>query len=116
MIRRPPRSTLFPYTALFRSARPVMVIAVLHAGLGMVDGFLRLVPDAAVGHIGMRRNEDTLQAEGYYESLPAGVSLSMVFVVDPMLATGGGARTGLARACAAVARELACLAPVAPPE
>src|SRR5947209_1881916 len=51
---------------------PVMVIAVLRAGLGMVDGFLRLVPDAAIGHLGMRRNEQTLQPEDYYESLPAG--------------------------------------------
>jgi uracil phosphoribosyltransferase len=53
---------------------PVIVIAVLRAGLGMVDGFLRFVPDAAIGHLGMRRNEETLQPEDYYENLPAGLA------------------------------------------
>src|SRR4051794_20306777 len=73
-------------------AQPITVLAVLRAGLGMVDGFLRLVPDAAIGHLGMRRNEETLQPEAYYESLPAGIPGSVVFVVDPMLATGGSSR------------------------
>src|ERR1700759_1906912 len=75
----------------------VMVIAVLRAGLGMVDGFLRFVPNASVGHLGMRRNEETLQPEDYYESLPEGVADSTVFVVDPMLATGGSAKAALDR-------------------
>src|SRR3954453_14335788 len=65
----------------------VMVIAVLRAGLGMVDGFLRFVPDTSVGHLGMRRNEATLQPEDYYESLPEGIEAWTVFVVDPLLAT-----------------------------
>ena len=77
--------------------RPIMVVAVLRAGLGMVEGFLRLVPDAAVGHLGMRRNEETLRPDGYYESLPEGVGDSVVFVVDPMLATGGAASAALTR-------------------
>jgi uracil phosphoribosyltransferase len=77
--------------------RPIMVVAVLRAGLGMVEGFLRLVPDAAVGHLGMRRNEQTLRPDGYYESLPEGVADSVVFVVDPMLATGGSAVSALDR-------------------
>jgi uracil phosphoribosyltransferase len=72
-------------------SKPIMVVAVLRAGLGMVEGFLRLVPDAAVGHLGMRRDERTLRPDGYYESLPEGVADSVVFVVDPMLATGGSA-------------------------
>ena len=96
--------------------RPVMVVAVLRAGLGMVDGFLRLVPDAAVGHIGMRRNEETLQPEGYYESLPAGVAASTVFVVDPMLATGGSAIAALTRLREAGARDLRLVCLVAAPE
>ena len=53
-----------------RPAKPIAVVAILRAGLGMVDGFLRLVPEAAIGHLGMRRNEETLQPEAYYESLP----------------------------------------------
>ena len=95
---------------------PVMVIAVLRAGLGMVDGFLRLVPDAAVGHLGMRRNERTLQPEDYYESLPEGIERSTVFVVDPMLATGGSSSAALTRLRQAGARDLRLVCLVAAPE
>ena len=97
-------------------ARPVMVVAILRAGLGMVDAFLRLVPDASVAHIGMRRNEETLQPEGYYESLPTGVAESTVFVVDPMLATGGSAIAALRRLREAGARDLRLVCLVAAPE
>lgn len=97
-------------------ARPVMVVAILRAGLGMVDGFLRLVPDASVAHIGMRRNEETLQPEGYYESLPTGIAESTVFVVDPMLATGGSAIAALGRLRKAGAQDLRLVCLVAAPE
>lgn len=97
-------------------ARPVMVVAVLRAGLGMVDGFLRLVPGAAVGHLGMRRDEETLQPEDYYESLPAGVAAATVFVVDPMLATGGSALAALTRMRDAGASDLRLVCLVAAPE
>ena len=97
-------------------ARPVMVVAILRAGLGMVDGFLRLVPDASVAHIGMRRNERTLMPEGYYESLPCGVEASTVFVVDPMLATGGSAIAVLKRLREAGAKDLRLVCLVAAPE
>jgi uracil phosphoribosyltransferase len=97
-------------------ARPVMVVAVLRAGLGMVDGFLRLVPDASVAHLGMRRNEKTLQPEDYYESLPLGVADSVVFVVDPMLATGGSATAALTRMREHGATDLRLVALVAAPE
>ncbi|HMJ35136.1 MAG TPA: uracil phosphoribosyltransferase [Baekduia sp.] len=95
---------------------PVMVIAVLRAGLGMVDGFLRFVPDAAIGHLGMRRNEQTLQPEDYYESLPEGVERSTVFVVDPMLATGGSATAALHRMRRAGATDLRLVCLVCAPE
>jgi uracil phosphoribosyltransferase len=97
-------------------ARPIMVVAVLRAGLGMVEGFLRLVPDAAVGHLGMRRNEQTLRPDGYYESLPEGVAQSVVFVVDPMLATGGSASAALTRLREVGATDLHLVAIVAAPE
>jgi uracil phosphoribosyltransferase len=96
--------------------RPIMVVAVLRAGLGMVEGFLRLVPDAAVGHLGMRRNEQTLRPDGYYESLPEGVADSVVFVVDPMLATGGSASAALTRLREVGARDLRLVALLAAPE
>jgi uracil phosphoribosyltransferase len=97
-------------------ARTVMVIAILRAGLGMVDGFLRLVPDAAIGHLGMRRDEDTLQPVAYYESLPAGLAESTVFVVDPMLATGGSAVAALRRLREAGVQDLRLVCLVAAPE
>jgi uracil phosphoribosyltransferase len=95
---------------------PVTVIAILRAGLGMVDGFLRLVPEAAVGHLGMRRNEQTLQPEDYYESIPVGLSRSTVFVVDPMLATGGSAVAALRRLREAGATDMHLVCLVAAPE
>jgi uracil phosphoribosyltransferase len=97
-------------------ARPIMVVAVLRAGLGMVEGFLRLIPDAAVGHLGMRRNEQTLRPDGYYESLPEGVADSVVFVVDPMLATGGSASAALTRLRDVGATDLRLVALLAAPE
>ena len=97
-------------------ANPVSIVAILRAGLGMVDGFLRLVPDAAVGHLGMRRNERTLVPEHYYESLPEAISRSTVFVVDPMLATGGSAVAALRRLRRAGADDLRLVCVVAAPE
>jgi len=96
--------------------RQIMVVAVLRAGLGMVEGFLRLVPDAAVGHLGMRRDEQTLRPDGYYESLPEGVAESVVFVVDPMLATGGSACAALTRLREVGATDLHLVALLAAPE
>ena len=70
------------------SPRP-LVVPILRAGLGMLDGLLRLMPTAEVGFLGMVRDEDTLEASTYAERLPADLSGRQCFVVDPMLATGG---------------------------
>ena len=78
------------------------MIAILRAGLGMIDGALRLIPEARVGHLGMYRNEESLQPVGYYESVPPHAEDAEVIVVDPMLATGGSA---VARAGARQARR-----------
>ena len=67
----------------------VALVPILRAGLGMVDGILDLIPTAKVGHIGVYRNEETLEPVYYYAKMPANVAESQVFVVDPMLATGG---------------------------
>ena len=99
-----------------RPAKPIAVVAILRAGLGMVDGFLRLVPEAAIGHLGMRRNEETLQPEAYYESLPDVIEAATVFVVDPMLATGGSALAALTRLREAGATDLHLVCLVAAPE
>src|SRR3954466_2393713 len=69
----------------------VAIVPVLRAGLGMVDGFLRLLPGARVGHLGVYRDEQEHRPVDYYSRLPDGLAGSHVFVVDPMLATGGSA-------------------------
>lgn len=72
-------------------AEDVMVVPIMRAGLGMVDGFVRYVPEARVGHLGMQRDEDTYRPVDYYSNIPDGIEEAHVFVVDPMLATGGSA-------------------------
>jgi uracil phosphoribosyltransferase len=66
-----------------------LVVPILRAGLGMLDGMIRLVPSAEVGFLGMVRNEETLQPDIYAERLPDDLSNRQCFVLDPMLATGG---------------------------
>src|SRR3954451_3700265 len=66
-----------------------LVVPILRAGLGMLEGMMRLVPTAEVGFLGMVRNEETLEASTYAESLPADLSARQCYVLDPMLATGG---------------------------
>lgn len=68
-----------------------VIVPILRAGIGMVDGMLDVMPEARVGHIGMERDEQTHQAKEYYCKLPDGVEETSVIVVDPMLATGGSA-------------------------
>ncbi len=66
-----------------------LVVPILRAGLGMLDGMMRLLPTAEVGFLGMVRNEDTLEASTYAERLPGDLSGRQCYVLDPMLATGG---------------------------
>ncbi len=72
-------------------AQPVAVVPVLRAGLGMADGVLDVIPEAEVWHIGLRRDEQTLEPEEYYTRLPTRARGGVALVVDPMLATGGSA-------------------------
>ncbi len=69
----------------------IAIVPILRAGLGMVNGVHVLFPTAKVGHIGMYRDEETLQPHEYYCKLPEGIEKKLVLVVDPMLATGGSA-------------------------
>ncbi len=69
----------------------IAIVPILRAGLGMVDGILSLFPAAKVGHIGLYRDEETLEPQEYYCKLPAQIEEKVVMVVDPMLATGGSA-------------------------
>lgn len=71
--------------------KKLAVVPILRAGLGMVDGILSLVPTAKVGHVGMYRDEETLQPKEYYCKLPEDIDQRLVLIADPMLATGGSA-------------------------
>ena len=74
----------------------VVIVPILRAGLGMVNGVHKVFPTARVGHIGMYRDEETLQPQEYYCKLPEGIENKTVYVVDPMLATGGSACDAIA--------------------
>ncbi|MHA3828635.1 uracil phosphoribosyltransferase [Mycoplasma sp. Z1473D] len=77
--------------------KEIVIIPILRAGLGMVDGIINLVPQARVGHIGMYRNEDTLQVTEYFFKIPNVSKDSKLIVVDPMLATGTSASDALSK-------------------
>lgn len=77
------------------SGRMLGLIPILRAGLGMVDGILKLLPAAKVGHVGLYRDPDTLQPVEYYVKLPTDVQERELIVIDPMLATGGSANAAI---------------------
>mgnify|MGYP000865741370 CR=1 FL=1 len=77
-------------------SKDVVIVPILRAGLGMVDGIQMIIPTAKIGHVGMYRDEETLEPHEYYAKFPKEIVDSAVLVVDPMLATGGSA-------CAAIA-------------
>ncbi|MBI5471892.1 MAG: uracil phosphoribosyltransferase [Ignavibacteriae bacterium] len=76
-------------TAGYELAAEIIIVPVLRAGLGLVDGFLDLLPEAKVGHVGLYRNEETLKPVDYYSKFPRRLNKSLVLLLDPMLATGG---------------------------
>lgn len=76
-------------------AKQIILVPILRAGIGLVDGFRRIIPSAKVGHIGLQRDEETLQPIEYYAKFPKGIEDATVIVVDPMLATGGSASATL---------------------
>jgi uracil phosphoribosyltransferase len=103
-------------TSGLRVRDEVTVVPVLRAGLGMVEGFLRLLPDARVGHLGIQRDEADHEPVDYYERLPPGLPDARVYVLDPMLATGGSAVRALQHLKASGARHLEVVCLVAAPE
>jgi len=76
-------------------ARDIVLVPVLRAGLGMVDGITNLIPTAKVGHVGLYRNHKTLEPMNYYAKFPGNVGEAVVMVLDPMLATGGSASSAI---------------------
>lgn len=82
-------------TAKELAGKKLAVVPILRAGLGMVEGMLAMIPAAKVGHIGLYRDPETLEPVEYYCKLPADSSERDIFVVDPMLATGGSAEAAI---------------------
>jgi len=99
-----------------RIRRPITLLPVLRAGLGFLDGFLDLIPQAAVAHIGLARNEETLKPEPYYLKHPPNLDAHDVIVLDPMLATGGSAVEAIRAVREAGAVNIRCAFLVAAPE
>jgi uracil phosphoribosyltransferase len=97
-------------------ARPVVLVPILRAGLGLVDGMLRIVPDAQVGHLGLYRDEATLRPVTYYSRLPKNLPDAEVLLLDPMLATGHSACAAVAILKALGVRNLQFVCVVACPE
>ena len=76
-------------------ARDIVLVPVLRAGLGMVDGITSLIPNVKVGHVGMYRDHATLEPQNYYAKFPVNIKEGVVMVLDPMLATGGSASAAI---------------------
>ena len=94
----------------------IAIVPILRAGLGMVNGVHRVFPTARVGHIGMYRDEETLEPHEYYCKLPFGIEDKTVFLVDPMLATGGSACDALSALKARGCKNIKFMAIIAAPE
>lgn len=98
------------------SGKKLTLVPILRAGLGMVEGILRLVPSARVGHIGLYRDHGTLQPVDYYFKIPSDPAERDFFVLDPMLATGGSAAAAVSSLKKAGATRIRFLCLVAAPE
>jgi uracil phosphoribosyltransferase len=97
-------------------ARPVVLVPILRAGLGLVGGFVEVLPDARVGHIGLYRDEQSLKPVDYYFKVPRNLKKAMVFLLDPMLATGGSLATAITYLKKRGAKTLVCVTLVSAPE
>ncbi|MBV8780313.1 MAG: uracil phosphoribosyltransferase [Phycisphaerae bacterium] len=97
-------------------ARQVTLVPILRAGLGMADGVLKILPDARIGHLGVSRNEETLEPKPYYQKLPPDIASTEVVLIDPMLATGGSATAAISYLKSAGVETMQFVCLVAAPE
>ncbi|HJO16370.1 MAG TPA: uracil phosphoribosyltransferase [Phycisphaerales bacterium] len=103
-------------TEVFRLATPVTIVPILRAGIGLADGVSSLMPEARVGHVGLYRNEESLEPVSYYCKLPDDIAKGPVFLVDPMLATGGSAIAAVKELQSQGCRDIRLVCLVAAPE
>ena len=100
----------------YKLVQEVVLVPVLRAGLGMVSGFLEIIPDSKAGHIGLQRDELTLNPVEYYYKTPRNIANSIVILLDPMLATGGSSSEAIRYLKSKGARNLVFACLVASPE
>ncbi|GED32792.1 MULTISPECIES: uracil phosphoribosyltransferase [Brevibacillus] len=98
------------------AGKKVGLVPILRAGLGMVDGLLKLIPAAKVGHVGLYRDPETLQPIEYYVKLPSDVAERELIVIDPMLATGGSAVAAITALKKRGAKNMKLMCLIAAPE
>lgn len=98
------------------AGKKFVVVPILRAGLGLVDGVLRMVPSARVGHIGMFRDEETLEPHVYFCKMPKDIAERDIMIVDPMLATGGSAEAAIAEMKKRGCRNIKLMVLLAAPE
>jgi uracil phosphoribosyltransferase len=110
------RTPVTPTTGVKISEPRPLVVPILRAGLGMLDGMVKLLPSAEVGFLGMARNEVTLEPTTYAERLPEDLSDRQCFVLDPMLATGGTLREAIKFLFRRGASDVTCICLLAAPE
>lgn len=103
-------------TSGWRVETPITVVPVLRAGLGMTGGILEVMPEARIGHLGLARDEATLEPKAYLNKLPSDLDAGPVILVDPMLATGGSASAACTMLRESGARDLRMICLVAAPE
>ena len=82
-------------TTCYVLKKPVVIVPILRAGLGMVEGIHNIIPSAKIGHVGVYRDEETLEPHEYFAKFPTDIKESAVLIVDPMLATGGSASAAI---------------------
>jgi uracil phosphoribosyltransferase len=112
----PVETPLETHTGVTVRGKKLTVVPILRAGLGMVEGVLRLVPGARVGHIGLYRDHDTLEPVDYYFKVPGDAADRAFLVLDPMLATGGSAAAAVTSLKRAGAERITFMCIVAAPE
>ncbi|MCB1064276.1 MAG: uracil phosphoribosyltransferase [Verrucomicrobiae bacterium] len=103
-------------TVGYRLKRPLTLVPILRAGVGLLNGFTEILSEAAVGYIGLYRDEETLEPQCYYSKFPPNLADSDVILIDPMLATGNSSAEGAAQLKAAGATRIKFAVLIAAPE
>lgn len=103
-------------TTGYELAKEVVIVPILRAGIGLLDGIRRLVPTAKVGFIGMYRNEETLEPVEYFAKFPKNLDQAVTLIVDPMLATGGSSKDAISAVKARGANNIKLVCLVGAPE